>query len=86
VGDRDEGDVVVPARPGAAFEVVEAERVFELAVVLLDAPAQLRELDKLLQRRVGGEVADPVVGRGVRVGGRFGEQPADGQLAAGRRA
>lgn len=40
VGGGDEGDVVVPAGPGAAFVVVQAEAVFELAVVVLDAPAQ----------------------------------------------
>ena len=48
VCDRDECDVVVPAAEGAAFEVVEAERVFELAVVLLDPPAQAE--DALVQR------------------------------------
>src|SRR5690606_26635788 len=40
VGGGDEGDVVVPAGPGAAFVVVQAEAVFEFAVVVLDAPAQ----------------------------------------------
>ncbi len=39
--DGDEGDVVVEASVGAALEVVEAECVLELAVVVLDAPAQL---------------------------------------------
>jgi hypothetical protein len=32
VGGGDEGGVVVPAAPGAAFEVVQAEAVFHLAV------------------------------------------------------
>src|SRR6266540_5673996 len=43
VCERDERDVVVPAAEGAALEVVEPERVLELAVVLLDPPAQLGE-------------------------------------------
>jgi hypothetical protein len=43
VRDGDEGDVVVPAAVGAALEVVKAERVLELAVVVLDPPAQLRQ-------------------------------------------
>src|SRR3954452_19677602 len=52
VGDRDERDVVMPAAVGAAFEVIEAERVFEFAVVVLDAPAELAEPDQLGQGRV----------------------------------
>ena len=43
VRDRDEGDVVVPAAVAAAFEVIESESVLQLAVVVLDAPAQHRE-------------------------------------------
>ena len=44
--DRDERDVVVPTGPRSASEVVQAERVFEFAVVLLDAPAQLGQRDE----------------------------------------
>jgi hypothetical protein len=36
VGDRHQAHVMVPARPGAAFEVVQAERALQLAIVLLD--------------------------------------------------
>jgi hypothetical protein len=39
VGDRGEGDVSVPSGPGSAFEVVQAEAVFEFAVVVFDPPA-----------------------------------------------
>src|SRR2546430_17348153 len=42
VRDGDERDVMMPALVGAAFEVVESEPVFELAVVVLDPPAQLQ--------------------------------------------
>src|ERR1019366_1509609 len=52
VGDRDQGDVVVPAGVAAALEVVEAERVFEFSVVVFDAPANLREGHELAQGRV----------------------------------
>src|SRR3954453_11399247 len=38
----DEGDVVVPALPGAACVVVQAEAGLDFAVVVLDAPAQFR--------------------------------------------
>lgn len=37
VGDRDEGDVVVPARPGPALEVGQTEGLFHLTIVVLDA-------------------------------------------------
>ena len=40
MGDGDEGGVVVPADPGSAFVVVEAELAFQLFVVELDLPAQ----------------------------------------------
>src|SRR3712207_8218181 len=62
VGDRDERDVVLPAGVGAALEVVKTERVFELAVVLLDAPAQLGQLDESPDWGVCGQVGQPVVG------------------------
>ncbi len=41
LGDGGEGDVPVPAQPGAALEMVQAEAVFEFAVVVLDAPPHL---------------------------------------------
>lgn len=43
--------MVVPAEPGAAFEVVEAQGDFEFAVVVLDAPAEFREADEFVDRR-----------------------------------
>ncbi len=46
----------MPADPGAAFEVVEAEAGFEFAVVVFDAPAAFREVDQVGQGRVGGQV------------------------------
>jgi hypothetical protein len=36
LGYRDESDVTVPAEPGTAFEVIEAEAIFEFAVVVFD--------------------------------------------------
>jgi hypothetical protein len=47
VGGGDEGDVAVPAGPGAAFEVVEAESGFQFAVVVFDAPAGFAEADQV---------------------------------------
>ena len=39
----DERGVVIPAKPGAALVVVEAELALELLVVELDLPAQPRQ-------------------------------------------
>ena len=38
-GKRYECDVMVPADPAATFEVIEAELVFEFAIILFDLPA-----------------------------------------------
>ena len=62
LGEADEGDVVVPAGVAAAFEVVEPEAVFEFAVVVFDAPADLGQADQVAQGGVGGQVRQPVVG------------------------
>ena len=39
--------MTMPAEPGAAFEVVQAEAVCEFAVVVLDAPADLGQSDQV---------------------------------------
>ena len=54
--------VVIPAEPGAAFVVVEAELAFELLVVELHLPAHACEPRELFGLGVGGEVGEPVVG------------------------
>ena len=81
--DGDQGDVVVPAAVGAAFEVVEAERVFELAVVVLDAPAKLGQAHERLEVGVLGEVGEPVLDGFWLLGRPLADQPADRQLFAG---
>jgi hypothetical protein len=52
VSGGDQSHVVMPAQPGAAFVVVQAELAFELLVVQLDLPAQPREPREALGRRV----------------------------------
>jgi hypothetical protein len=79
VGGGHEGDVVVPARPGTPFEVVQAQAVFEFAVVVLDAPADLGQTDQVGDGSVGRQVGQPVVSRCVGVGGPLDQQPAVGQ-------
>ena len=56
VGGGDQRGVVIPAQPGAAFVVVQAELAFELLVVEFDLPAQPREPGELFGWGVGGEV------------------------------
>ncbi len=58
---------MVPAAVGTALEVIEPECVLQLAVVVLDPPAQLREPHEIFERRAGREVGEPVLGRLVLV-------------------
>src|SRR5699024_12415138 len=60
----------------ATREVVQAEAVFEFAVVVLDAPADLSEPDEVGDRSLGRKGGSPGVGGLVRVGGPFDQQPA----------
>ena len=41
IREKDQHHVVMPATPGTAFEVVEAEFVFEFAVTMFDDPAMI---------------------------------------------
>lgn len=84
VCDRDEGAVVVPARPGSAFEVCRAQGLSHLAVVVLYAPAALRGAHKDGQLSGLGQVGEPELHGLVLVGGPFGQQPADRKPGAGR--
>ncbi len=68
-----EHDVMRPALIGAAFEVVEAELVLELAVLLFDRPAAARQRDQLAEAG-GGREMDQIILAGV--GRAFTEQPA----------
>ena len=62
VRDRGEHDMMLPARIGAAFEVVEPEFGLELLVLLLDRPALVRESDQLLHRRRDRQIDEEVFG------------------------
>jgi hypothetical protein len=55
VRDGDAGEVMMQPAVGAAFVVIQAEALLELAVVMLDPPSQLRELHEPGQRDVFGE-------------------------------
>ena len=64
VRERGEDHVALPPRQGAAFEVVEAEFVLELLILLLDRPALMRQAHQRAQRGGGGQVDQIVLGRG----------------------
>jgi hypothetical protein len=67
------------AAVAASFVVIEAQALLELAVVVLDAPAQLGELHEPADRGVGGQVREPVLDGLVLAARPFGQQPALGQ-------
>src|SRR5262245_14563463 len=54
VGHGGERDVPVPARIAAALEVIEAEFVLQLLVLLLDRPSLVRDPDQTCQGGRGG--------------------------------
>ena len=51
--DGDAGEVGVPPAVGGAFVVNEPEALLELAIVVLDAPMQLRQADQRHDRCLG---------------------------------
>ena len=53
----------VPAGEGAALEVVQAQAGLELAVVVLDPPADLGQADELAGGGVFGQGGQPVIRR-----------------------
>jgi hypothetical protein len=70
--------VAVPAGVAAAFEVVQAEAVFEFAVVVLDTPADLGQAHEVAQACGSGQVREPVA-RGLEAhmsAGRAEKPPA----------
>ena len=86
MGGGHEGDVVVPARPGTPLEVVQAQAVLEVAVVVLDAPADLGRTDQVGDRGVGRQVGQPVIGRRLDAVRPFDQQPAVGPRFRGTEA
>jgi hypothetical protein len=57
LGGGDEGDVVMPAGPGTDFEMVQAQSVLELAITVLDAPA-----DRIFARRTSSVIGVSAAG------------------------
>ena len=78
-------DVAVPAGEGSAFEVGQAEAGFQLAVVVLDPPADLGQPDELGDRGVFGQVRQPVAGGLGRFGGHSASSQHSGRLPSAAR-
>ncbi len=81
VGCGDQGDVAVPAGPGAAFEVVESEAFFQFSVVVFDAPPDLAQSYEVGWVGVGGKAGQPVFDRLGLLVWPLGDKPPDGQGA-----
>ena len=75
VRERGEDDVALPPGQGAPFEVIEAEFVLQLLILLLDRPALMRQPHQRAQRRGRGQVDEIVLGAVARPERAFAEQP-----------
>ena len=75
--------MVMEAAPAAPLIVAEAQLPLELQIVPLDQPAQLGQMDQPLDRRAGGQVRQPELGRLRLILGPLDEQPflRPGQVA-----
>src|SRR4051794_25564487 len=77
-----QGGVVVEAAPAPALEVPQPELLLQLLEVALDAPAQLRDRDQLLEGRRLGQGREPVLRRLLLALGPLGEEPLLGPRLA----
>ena len=60
-GDTQDGMMVEPG-PAATLVVTKPEFLLEFPIAALDQPAQFGEIDQALDRGLGGEVGEPVLG------------------------
>lgn len=75
MGDGAEYGVVMKSSPPSPLEVIEPDLLLHLLVVAFNAPAQLRELDELLQGDVGGERRQPMLRRLLLFRGPLVQEP-----------
>ena len=72
----------LPARQRAPFEVIEAEFVFQLLILLLDRPALMREADEIVQGSRARQMDEVVLGARRRPEVALREQPDLGREPA----
>ena len=75
ISQTNQSDMVVPTRPASTFVMIQPELFLQLLVVLLYAPAQLRQTGQPLQRRLNGQVGKPVLGRCCFILGPLDQDP-----------
>src|SRR6516162_7885900 len=63
VRQQNEGHMVLPAPPGPALEVVQAQLVFQFLVTVLHPPAPFRRPNQPQQRRDRRQVAEEILRR-----------------------
>ena len=79
VGEHRQGEVAVQAVPAPALVVGQAALALGVLVELLDDPAAVRERDEPLERGIGREVAEVVLGVALLAdGGALDQEPALG--------
>src|ERR671931_1249962 len=82
VGDRRQDDVAFPAGPGAAFEMIQPDLVFEFLILLLDRPALMCEAREGAERGRRRQVHQVVLRPRRRAEVAFAQQPDFGREAA----
>src|SRR6516225_3129944 len=65
---------MMEAPPTAALIMPEANFLFEVFIIALDAPAHLGEIDKAAERHVRVDGCEPILGRCILALGPFDEQ------------
>src|SRR5260370_18420460 len=70
--------MMVPPVVRAAFEVIQAEVVLELPIMLFDRPAAAREAHQVEERRRGGQIQQIGFARAAGRERALGEEPALG--------
>src|SRR5262249_52496686 len=67
--------MMMEATPPAPLVMSEPEFLLELLIVSFDAPAQLGDIDQLIESNVFRKIGKPVLGWSLRVSRPFNEQP-----------
>src|SRR5712691_10479936 len=75
VCDGRKNDMPIPAGKGSALEVVEAEFVFELLILLLDGPSLVRSPNESLQRSGPRKMNEEIFGDGGAADRSLQQQP-----------
>lgn len=67
--------MMMPAQPGEAFKMIQAQAVFQLLVVVFDPSTYLALAHQLSNRRAGRQRGESVIRRRIGIGGPLNQQP-----------